>query len=362
MRVVGKPADTVTKYSSSPVAGLWHYDFVPVRLIGLIAVILLSVLLTANVARAQSPRLVEPGVPVTIVKSENPITDASADKGTVQVLEKVGGGKENQLIYVSDTNAGLNDTVKYTLDGVAQSVSIEVRSGAQNFGSPELYQTSFKALFVLFILAVLVENGLQLVFRWRPYLRTFDTSAVNAIIAFAFSLFFVFVFDLDVVTKLVNAYSDPGRAYGNNTPGFILTAMVIAGGSAGVNRIFRTFGFRPFEPPAELVGPKEDDIAWISVTLNRKQAEGSVNVLYGEKGKEEVIGAISGIDRNNPISSMFLRNKGRYPQSGGYTVKIAQNRCVKLVGIDKKDQKPIEVVWGPYNIGSRAVIDLKLTL
>ena len=96
---------------------------------------------------------------------------------------------------------------------------------------------------MLFILAVLVENGLALIFRWRPFLDYFDSRTVNALFASGFSLFFVYLFNLDVSTTLVNTYS--GTNHPVNWPGLVLTGLIIAGGSAGINRIFQALGFRP---------------------------------------------------------------------------------------------------------------------
>jgi hypothetical protein len=85
-------------------------------------------------------------------------------------------------------------------------------------------------------------------------------------------------------------------------PGSILTAMIIAGGSAGVNRIFQSFGFRPTSaqeapPPPHLA----DDQAWVSVTLLRDHAVGSADVLI----KDAVAGTISGISSKRRFLRYF---------------------------------------------------------
>jgi hypothetical protein len=290
------------------------------------------------------------------------VTDQTANLGELHLLEKV-DGENRSLIYLTPIGAtSFNDTITYKVGGVEKTVEIEGRFGAQPFGSTELYTTSFKAIFVLFILAVVVESGLQLIFRWRPYLRLFDTAAVNALVALAFSWFFVGWFDLDIATKLVNAYSAPTNSYDNSLVGLMLTAMIIAGGSAGVNRVFRAFGFRPVGPPAEIAGPRDDTHAWISVALHRDKAVGVVHVLFGEAGKEAVIGTIPGSSSNHLVIRLFCRNKGRFPQSGGHTVDVGDNRVLKLVAKDEAGNVISHDQWGPFNIGPRAIIDIERTL
>lgn len=243
----------------------------------------------------------------------------------------------------------------------------DVRDSMAAFGSEAIYNESFKAVFILFILAVLVESGLQLIFRWRPYLRIFDTSSANAIIAFAFSLALVLEFNLDVVTNLFNVYTQPDKPEETTLPGFVLTALIIAGGSAGVNRILRTFGFRPMQPPAEIAGPEKENEAWISVTLTRKDAVGPVNVLCGqvtqEQPKPAVIGTISGDGAMNWLLSLFFRNKTRFPQSGGYSVAPGNDYQIYLEGVNSnKETITSEPKWGPHPVGNKAVIDLQFKL
>src|ERR1019366_1972671 len=174
----------------------------------------------------------------------------------------------NVLLYMPpDGRSDLEDSVEYTVEGQAVKVPIAVKAAAPMLTDSELYNKSFKALFALFILAVLVENGLALVFRWRPFLDYFDWHTVNALVAFLFSLLFVWLFELDIATTLVNTYA--GTTHSVNWPGMVLTAAIIAGGSAGVNRIFQALGFRAVssqQPPAPKPPPTE---AWIAVTLVR---------------------------------------------------------------------------------------------
>jgi|GEM_PF-1459235 len=333
--------------------------------LGLVPALLLSALLFGiSAAAAQAVLQVKPAGSLQIAKSPDGITAPQSKYGSVTVVDKA-DGENNVLMYFAPREGGqFTDTVTYKLSSAPNdtvSVTVQVRDEFGAFGSDEIYNESFKAVFILFILAVLVESGLQLIFRWRPYLRIFDTASANALIAFAFSLILVSLFHLDVVTNLFNIYTQPAVPNDNSIPGYILTALIIAGGSAGVNRLLRTFGFRPVELPEEMAGPKQEDQAWISVTLTRAKAVGPVNVLFGEPGKLAVIGTIPGGGSMNWLMSLFFRNKARFPQSGGYAVPVGGPYEVQLQAVDSADN-PISAAWPPNSIGKRAVIDLQFTL
>ena len=331
---------------------------------GVLAVWLLALFIFAflpAVAKAQTITA-EPGKSETLVDwTIDSITEEKAIHGQVNVIKNADGVRQT-LVYLSHPElSNFNDTVTYKLGGEERTLTVFVAGGAKTFGSEEVYEKAFQTLFILFMLAVVVESGLQLVFRWRPYLRSFNTAGVNALVAFTFSFILVRFFQLDITTQLVNAYTKPEQAFGNSFIGYVLTAMIIAGGSAGVNRVFRAFGFRPIGPPAEIAGPRDNTIAWISVALERDNAIGTVDVLFGDSGKPAVIGSISGNRPQSWLSRLFFRDFGRFPQSGGFTVAVKDDQVIKLVGRNANGD-PIEATWGPFHVGPRAIIDVELAL
>ncbi|QHP72943.1 hypothetical protein EI171_39860 [Bradyrhizobium sp. LCT2] len=98
--------------------------------------------------------------------------------------ETKGPNPQTTLIYLPPAGAReLEDKVSYKIGDAPQTpIEISVRPRAPTLDSPNIYDASFKALFVLFILAVLVENGLALLFRWRPFLSYFDSRSTNALV------------------------------------------------------------------------------------------------------------------------------------------------------------------------------------
>jgi hypothetical protein len=290
---------------------------------------------------------------------KNTIKDAAADHGSVVVADDKAGAS---LIYIAPADArDVDDEVTYKVGDALQSpIEISVRPRAPTLDSPNLYDASFKALFALFILAVLVENGLALVFRWRPYLDFLDSRTTNAFVAFVFSLILVRLFNLDIASQLIGVYTGAKPLDLKDWmgwPGSILTAMIIAGGSSGVNRIFQSLGFRPTSAQEAQPPHLQQNEAWVSVTLVRSQAAGSVDIFI----KDAVAGTISGTSmKMGRFMRYFVRDKGRFPPSGGYTVTPGPDYTIALQAY-KADGTPLpRKTWGPYAIASRAIIDLEI--
>jgi hypothetical protein len=227
---------------------------------------------------------------------------------------------------------------------------------------PTIYTQSFKALFVLFIIATILESGLAVIFNWRPFIQLFDARGVKTIVAVLFALFFVYMFGLDIVTRLVNVYSETD--YPVNFPGTLITALVLAGGSSGVNNLLVALGFRSVKTSEQITPKPPPTEAWISVRLIRVDAEGPVTVLIGPHDAAlPVAGTISGSSSTSALRRFFLRDYGRFPTAGGFAVTPgAQAYDVRLEGVDKKGGTKVSSTWGPYPLAAGAIVDIELRL
>jgi hypothetical protein len=229
----------------------------------------------------------------------------------------------------------------------------------------DIYSASFKVLFVLFVLAVLIESGLAVIFNWRPFLELFDARGVKTLVAIGFSYFFVEAFDFDVTTRLVNVYSSTN--YPVNLPGKIVTALVLAGGSSGVNNLLIALGFRQISAQRQDTPRPPPQEAWIAVRLRRRLAKGPVTVRIGTDANAlPVAGTIAGSARpGGRLLGYFVRDQGRFPTSGGYPVAAGQTYTVRMEGVDQA-AAPVAVAagasWGPYPLAAGALINLELSL
>ena len=271
------------------------------------------------------------------------------------------------LVYVAPATAGILDTIICQQAGQPYTRVVQVESPPPTLTSPEIYDMSFRAIYVLFMLAVLVESGLAVLFNWRPFLEYFDGRGVKTVVALAFSWFFVKLFGLDIVTNLVNIYSS------NNYPasyfGLMLTALVIAGGSSGVNKLLVAFGFREVKRADDLTPKPAPQHAWLAVTLKRKSAVGPVLVRIGQAAQAPtdptslpIAGSIIGTSSGGGFLRYFVRDKGRFPPSGGYTLDKDTDYWMMLQGQDATGAQIASPVWGPAKLAGRAIVDLDVSL
>jgi hypothetical protein len=225
------------------------------------------------------------------------------------------------------------------------------------------YPEAFKALFLLFVLATVLESALAILFNWRPFVETFNARAVRPVVSLAFALMLVFLFNLDLVTALAKLVSPNVPAL--DATGRILTAMVIAGGSAAVNNLMVGLGFRQVRTP-ETVTPKPPaDKGWISVSITRTPTiKGAVTIGIGVADASGNVPVVASLEQSSRRGyRYFFRDPGRFPGSGGYPVKKADVVTVR-VSAAKSDGSadPLVKTWGPNAIADGAIIDLKFDM
>lgn len=317
-------------------------------------------------AQAQDKKAVTvlAGQKTELAASDKPLTNKSgALQGTVTISQTGGTPARYALDYTAPTTGvQLTEDVVYS-DGSDHTVSVTVMPAspatAQGF-SPDVYSQAFKALFILFVVATLLESGLAVLFNWRPFVQLFDSRGVQTIISVLVSYIFVSRFDLDVVMKLVNIFSD--TKWPSEFASRALTALVLSGGSSGVNNILVALGFRSVKTAADVTGKPLDEHAWISVRLIRKNAVGPVDVLIGPRDTPTVAGTILGTSMPYSLLRYFVRDPGRFPTAGGFNVPLDQAVIVKLRGKDAKGKDIESTPWGPYTPAKGAIVDLEMTL
>lgn len=123
------------------------------------------------------------------------------------------------------------------------------RQGAGSSALPAsegVHRTKIVNVLVLVLaLSLVFESAMSVIFDWRLFIRHFEGRGVKTplIIGVAFLTFLNY--DLDIVTKLLAAFPETDVQAGDVTlPGQLLTALLIAGGSGGVFRIFSRLGIR----------------------------------------------------------------------------------------------------------------------
>ncbi len=187
-------------------------------------------------------------------------------------------------------------------------------------------------LFLVLVLAILLETGLSTLFNWRIYLKYFEERGLKVPIAVASAFIFVKQFEIDAVAEILNAFvkadSDPGIA------GIVLTALIIAGGSSAVFTLYEKLGIRnPLERRGVAAGMRQQCTLKIRLVRNEGQENKLVTVLIDEK----MVGTI------NP-------NENKFGGLLGYTIEAGEHKIgLKSRGKDDNEinqEKTIDVAPG----------------
>jgi hypothetical protein len=228
----------------------------------------------------------------------------------------------------------------------------------------DVYAEVFRLLFIILALAVVLESGLAIIFNWRPFVRNFDGRGVRTVIAFFAALLVANGLDLDLIDRLYAALDPADVARNTLGPiGEVITALVLAGGSSGVNNIFQALGFRRIGRAEEVTPKPKPSEGWLAVRLQRQLAVGPVRVeiQQGGAGPWLLIGTIKG---NSPPPAAFawaVRDQTRFPTTGGYAVPEGVAVELRLTGTDFGGVTRT-ANSGPLTLAGGAIIDIEITL
>lgn len=236
-------------------------------------------------------------------------------------------------------------------------------------------------LLALFVVVTLLESAMATIFQWRVYRVLFNARGFKTVIMVALGWLVVKAFDYDVFARILalsgqspNAVKDNGLTLQITGFSGFLSALIMAGGSAGINRLLRTFGFRSASSEAEAPPPLDATEAWISVTVRRQRLTGPANVLIEEAtgGPDPSTPACMGVIESRPALARVLdalfANQARVPGYGGrkvkantvYTIWVTGHASPQAGSSEAGPEIRQKVYHGAF--ASRAVIDLVATV
>jgi hypothetical protein len=260
----------------------------------------------------------------------------------------------------NDTGNNVATTVQNNSSAPAPAPQPAATNQTGVAGAPDnpVLPESGKAIVKLFVLAALLESALALLFNWRPFVVSFDGRAVKPLVSLGVALIVVLSFGLHTIEDLLKAYG--GGELGRDGRFFsqVIEAMIIAGGSSGVNNLLRTLGFRAV-PSAEQPPQPPKTEAWLAVALHRVNAVGPVQVIAAPAG---TLGTISGAQRKSGLASFFLRDKGRLPGSGGKVMEPGKEYAVTVNGTDAAGNPLKPPPAQKVTLAPGAIVDLEFTL
>lgn len=260
----------------------------------------------------------------------------------------------------------------FAVGAIAPSLAQVIPNAGTSGG--EGYQTGLATeLIGLFVVATIMESALATLFNWRLYREFFDNKAMKTVIMVAFGYLVVTAFNYDIFYKIV---AGAGGSGGPGPGSKLLSALVLAGGSAAVYQLFRSLGLRP---PAEPVAPPQPDEskAWVSVTVVREKAVGDIAVHFEKVAsptpEAAAVPPLAGTlaDKQDVLKraiSLFLADPMRFPRYGGRTVEAGHVYRISISGArraanvnDKLVPFTDETVYVGRFAG-RAVVDLVHTI
>ena len=218
---------------------------------------------------------------------------------------------------------------------VAQGATAPVPPPAPGGGelklNGEVLKNAGLLLTNLFVVALLLESALALLFNWKPFVESLNARAVRPLISFALAMFVVNHFDYDLLSVFLNGALD-GKAAGEKTGlGAAVTAAILAGGSAGVNTIMVKLGVREVKTPQTTAPKPSQTVAWIAIETTGQPVDGDIRVQIGPPQAEgdwkvPLAGVISKVSPGQTawFWRFFLRPKGRFPVFGGFEAPVGQ--------------------------------------
>jgi hypothetical protein len=294
------------------------------------------------------------------------------DRKPMQLLFKPDPLQKGTVVLYLETGDELADDKLQCTRAVARKYIVTIDDVEQV--SDNTTSTVFKVLVSALVLAILLESAFELLFNWRLFQEFFVGKAWRTPIMFAISLVVVTRFGIDVLGPVVDAYG--GKPAGT-TPGgtltSILSAMIVAGGSVGVNRLMKKLGIRsPFPQVDEERAMVNDTEAYVSITVLKEGSERTFAVNLSEATPDPDVPAILGVvgtARRSSLASLFFPTKQRIPRSGG--LRIAVNKTYRFsvtdlqtgylynlagIKIDKQSEAPT------MRFAARAFVDLVVVL
>lgn len=252
---------------------------------------------------------------------------------------------------------------------LAQSDPAAVTASANNISGsaaglpPDMYEASVQALTKLAVISIILEQALALIFDWKPFRETFDRKAVKPLVSFLFAGAIVHEFGLDVVSALIRAYGGDRESIG--TVSKLVTALVLAGGSGGINRILQRLGVRTNLDQKDDSAPPPT-MAFVSVVPMPKSAKSDIGCVtivgIDSAGANHSLGTVPGASvGRDPTGwrAWFLQEKGRFPPDEGFAITPGQ-WSIRLDAVDSAGNGSSSAVWGPYQLDAGTRIDLTL--
>lgn len=294
-------------------------------------VLLLTLCLGSAAMSAELPRLyVRPGETVVVAISDKEI---KLDKASPQDLKVTSDAAANTsaklwvLTFKAPATKDLSEVpVLYSVGTENRSVVIQVSA------SPEPDSATLASAATLLgqmlVVAIIMESAFAVIFNWRVFLEFFDGRGVRTVVMFLGGWIVATVLHQDFVGSLFDVYLRTGVGDQHNSTWMtqVLTALVLAGGSASVNQLFVALNLRQAKTIETITDKVPPNKAWIAIQVANIQEGDKVVVVDAANGEaasastEHVVGVIPAAGLWERFKKYFWRDRYRLPMSRGFVV------------------------------------------
>jgi hypothetical protein len=213
------------------------------------------------------------------------------------------------------------------------------------------------------IVVVILESALSALFNWRVYREVVNHRAWKTPLMFATGLVIVWQFGFDVFAQMLPKAGAVNAPADGNWLTMIVSALILAGGSSGVNTLFQNLGLRNPLPEA----PKRPDLdegeAWVSVLVNGAVPGIRYHVAFEEDAAitgPHLAGSVETRGWWARLTAAFGNQANRFPNYGGWSVKARQGYRITVVDTTVTGAVPKTVFAGCF--APRAIIDFGVSV
>lgn len=241
--------------------------------------------------------------------------------------------------------------------------------------SPSDWDKLSGVLLQLLAVVLVVESALAALFQWRVYRMAFNARALKTPIMFAVGLLIVLLAGYDPMDQVLRAVTGTATTsgWGRITLTSGLSAMIIAGGSAGIFALLKRLGLRAPENAAEqeMQSKLGSDQAWLSIRaigapdgepiqigIQELTAPDTEQKAYFFDHAEQppLAGTIDSRGWWERATSSFTADAQRFPSYGGRKVTAGKHYRITATWQNGDGMVSVGVFRGQF--ASRAVIDL----
>jgi hypothetical protein len=231
-----------------------------------------------------------------------------------------------------------------------------------------VYSKSIASLTMLFVIAVLLENALAVLFNWRVFLAYFSVRGIRPLIMILGAGLIVWILKVDIISALISNYQVnelASKPIASEFPTQLLTTLILAGGSSGVYNIMSALGFRDDRLEAELEAKPPPNKAWVAVRVLNPQGLSDIQVNIENLSANPPVPfptAIAGTvkTRRPSIVELLFRNLNRFPQNGGHTLEPGVP--YKILVTAKRGTTDVQALGTDYVFAPGAIVDFDVTL